>query len=258
MTKIQANRVPTEQGWFYVLDGNGNNQWKSVGNGTTAYLETPISNFKILQHTTAYSIIYFHTHPQTGLKNDKGQTLPSSGDILMAAMRNAELGQSVLHRVSDSAIDLSRPDAPYTVWAYTASNASPFISATKTGIDGGWHTFVDGVTGMANNQKDPNAIRFMEDFKNKYSLRDRVQTTEQWIDAVWTSLVAAEGGTYGATIANMAKEYVQKIANTPLYSWWDTYRNCVGGEDITNKMLEIYRNNGVTVTEEQHPYQSCV
>jgi hypothetical protein len=258
MTKIQANRVPNEQGWFYVLDGNGNNQWKSVGNGTNINIEVPMSNYWILLHTSAYSIVSFHTHPAGGLKNTKGQTIPSSADIFSAARRNSAFGPQVLSRVSDGAIDLSRPDAPYTVWAYTATNASPFISLTKTGIEDGWNTFVDGVEDMANNQDDPKAELFIKEFEDKYSIRAGIHKTDEWINAVWSSLNAAGNGTYGPTIANMAKVYAQKIADTPLYAWWDTYRTCTTSDDQTNKMLEIYRNNGVTVTEEQHPYLSCV
>lgn len=258
MTKIQANQVPIEQGWFYVIGADGKNQWKSVGKGTSVGLEIPMNNYRILLHTTAYSIVSFHTHPQDSLKNNKGQSIPSSGDIFSAAGRNSEFGPSVLNRVSDSAIDLSRPDAPYTVWAYAASNASPFISLTKTGIEDGWNTFINGVLGMANNQKDPNAIRFIQDFDAAAGGSITSTNTDTWINAAWSMLVAGEQGSYGSIIANMVKDYIQKIANTPLYAKWDTYRNCTTGEDITNKMLEIYRNNGVTITEEQHPYMSCV
>jgi hypothetical protein len=260
MTKIQANQVPTEQGWFYVLDGNGNNQWKSVGDGTSVGLEVPISNYQHLLHTSAYSIVSFHTHPQGGLKNAKGQTIPSSGDIFSAAGRNAELGLSVLNRVSDSAIDLSQPYAPYTVWAYTASNASPFISLTKTGIGDGWNTFIYGVLAMANNQKDPSAISLIKSFDAAAGGSITATNTAVWENAAWSTLGDAERGNYGQTIANMAREYLQKIANTPLFDWWDTYRTCSPGEGetMTNMMLDIYRSNGVTVTEEQHPYQSCV
>jgi len=258
MTKIQANQVSNEQGWFYVIGTDGKNQWKSVGIGTNKQILVPLQDYQQVLSNGAQGIIDFHTHPQDGLKNNKGQSIPSSGDILAAAANNSIFGASVLFRVSDSAVDLSRPDAPYTVWAYNATNGTPFVSLTKTGIGDGWNTFINSLLAMANNQKDPEAIRAINFFDHMAGGSVTATNTDTWLNAAWTLLDDTASGSYGPTIEKIAQEYGQKIGNTPLFAWWDTYRNCTNDEDITNKMLEIYRNNGVTVTEEQHPYLSCV